>query len=106
MKLVYIIMGVNFIIRPYQPHDERQVRRICFETALYGKPIQAVFDDEAFISDAWLSYYWRFEPELFWVAADEERILGYLTGCADTALFQRRYLWRIVPSLVKQFLIR
>jgi len=97
---------MNFTIRPYQPSDERHVRRLCFETALYGRPIQSVFSDEAFISEAWLSYYWRFEPDLFWVAADDQGVLGYLTGSADTVLFQRRYLWRIAPSLMRQFLSR
>jgi ribosomal protein S18 acetylase RimI-like enzyme len=111
MELVYIIRvfpdqgqaDMNFLIRPYQPSDEQQVRRLCFETALYGRPIQPIFDDEAFISEMWLSYYWQFEPDLFWVAADEQRVLGYLTGSADTRQFQRRYLRRIIPSLLKRF---
>jgi GNAT superfamily N-acetyltransferase len=97
---------MNFTLRPYQVGDERPVRRLCFETALYGRSIQALCDDETFISDAWLSYYWRFEPELFWVAEGGGRVLGYLTGSADTVRFQGRYLWRVLPHLFSRFLTR
>src|SRR5437016_4518420 len=95
-----------FVIRPYQVSDERQVRRICFDTALYGNPIRDVFDDEAFIAEAWLSYYWRFEPQTFWVATEANRVAGYLTGCVDTSLFQRRYIWRVAPRLLTKFFRR
>jgi GNAT superfamily N-acetyltransferase len=97
---------MNYTLRLFQPADERPVRRLCFETALYGRPIEALCDDETFITDAWLSYYWRFEPELFWVAVKDDRVVGYLTGCANTKRFARRYLWQIAPHLVRLFLER
>jgi ribosomal protein S18 acetylase RimI-like enzyme len=91
-------------IRPYKPTDDPALRAICFETALYGQPIKPLLDDPELISDLWLRYYLRFEPEHCWVAEVEDLMAGYLTGCHDTGSFRRIFVRSILPGLVARFL--
>ncbi|TAN36687.1 MAG: GNAT family N-acetyltransferase [Verrucomicrobia bacterium] len=96
----------EIILRAYQPADEAAVRRICFETALFGGPIRSVLDDEALVSEALVGYYLRYATDLLFVAEVDGVVAGYLGGCADTARYRRTYAWRIAPWLVLRFLLR
>ena len=42
-------------IRAYDPADEREVRRICFRSALYGKPIERLINDPRLVTEALVS---------------------------------------------------
>ena len=94
------------IIRAYRPADEAVVRRICFETALFGGPMRTVLDDEALISEVLAGYYLRYAADLLVVAEVEGVVAGYLSGCADTARYRREYAWRIGPRVAGMFLLR
>jgi ribosomal protein S18 acetylase RimI-like enzyme len=89
-----------------RPEDEHAVRRICFDTALCGQTISPCIADERLVTDALLSYYLRFEPDLFFVADAGGRVAGYLTGCRDTRRFMRVYARTFVWPLVRDFLSR
>jgi ribosomal protein S18 acetylase RimI-like enzyme len=93
-------------IRSYQPTDETAVRRICFETALFGGPMRGVLDDEALVSETLVGYYVRYAADLLFVAEVQGAVVGYLCGCADTARYRREYAWRVVPRLAVLFLLR
>jgi ribosomal protein S18 acetylase RimI-like enzyme len=87
------------VIRPYHPGDESTVRRICFETALFGGPMAGHFDDPQLVSDTLLMYYLHYEPEHISVADAEGRVAGYVAGARDTRVFMRRYALYVAPRL-------
>lgn len=73
--------------------DWRMIRKLCCLTGASGDPI-----DEAhwgFFSDFWIGPYERLAPHWTYVirAQDENeapQIVGYLTGCPNTASFERK----------------
>jgi ribosomal protein S18 acetylase RimI-like enzyme len=93
----------HLIIRSYRAGDEDRVRGICFDTALFGRPMRGSFGDRRLVTDALLGYYLEFESESLLVAEVDGDVAGYLSGCLDTARFERLYARRIVPALAVRF---
>ena len=98
-------MAPALVLRAYDPADAAAVRRICFDTALFGQPLRPVFDDEALVAEALEGYYLRYEPELTFLADAAGTLAGYVSGCADTRLFHRRYARGIAQRLLGLFLL-
>jgi GNAT superfamily N-acetyltransferase len=96
----------DFLVRGYQPGDERGVRRICFDTALFGEPMAPLFDDLQLVTDALLAGHIRVEPASLFVAAADDRVVGYVAGAVDTSRFLRRCALRVGPTLAWDFLTR
>jgi ribosomal protein S18 acetylase RimI-like enzyme len=71
-------------IRAYEPRDRDPVRRICFETGYMGEPIAWQWRDGESFADLATGYYTDREPESTLVAERDGRVVGYLTGCADS----------------------
>jgi len=113
--------GAATLIRPYQPTDRPEVRRICCETGYMGSPSDWYWRDRESFADIWTGYYTDREPESAFVAVRDGQILGYLIGCVDTRkapsdasnflkqTFKRfllfrpgtaRYLWRTLSDLL------
>ena len=93
-------------VRPYSPRDEAAVRRICFETALYGQSMQPLLDDVDLVSEAFVGYYLQSEADNVLVAMDRGEVAGYLCACLDTERFERRFARRVAPRLLGRFLVR
>jgi len=91
------------MIRSYGDSDMAALRDICFHTALYGQSIEPLCGDREFIAEAVLGYYTRFERESLFVAEADNRVVGYLTGCADTKRFERLFARAVVPRLLFRF---
>lgn len=91
-------------IRLYQRADEAAVREICFQTALYGQPMQQAIPDPALISESLVGYYLRFEPDALWIAEESGQVVGYLSGGLDPRRYERRYVLSIAPRLGWLFL--
>lgn len=87
-------------VRAYRPSDAAAIRRICCETAFYGRSIPPAFSDPTFIADALVGYYLTWEPTTTWVADADGQVVGYLTGCLETRRYERLFLRRVVPRLV------
>ena len=87
------------LVRPYRPGDEETIRRICCDTALYGQPIDPLFQDRRFIADALLWYYMQFEQEALFVADAQGQAVGYLSGCLDTRRYESIFVQRVLPRL-------
>jgi ribosomal protein S18 acetylase RimI-like enzyme len=94
------------VIRPYEPRDRAAVREICCDTADKGGPMESFFPDRELLADLVTRYYTDYEPESALVAERDGRVVGYLTGCLDTARFRRVMAWRIVPVLLCRALVR
>ena len=93
-------------IRPYEPRDRPAVREICCDTADNGGPMESFFPDRELLADLVTRYYTDYEPQSAWVAERDSAVVGYLTGCLDTARFRRVMAWRIVPVLLGKALAR
>jgi ribosomal protein S18 acetylase RimI-like enzyme len=75
----------EFEIRAYQPGDREAIRRICCETGYIGEPIDWLWRDRESFADLITRYYTEREPESILVATRGDRVVGYLTGCVDSA---------------------
>ncbi|MBX3529216.1 MAG: hypothetical protein KF849_01330 [Rhizobiaceae bacterium] len=88
------------IVRPYEPRDREAVREICRRTAYRNKGSAAVFEDGELFADYWTSYYTDYEPQSTWVLELEGKVIGYLSGCVNTADHKRIMARRIVPAVI------
>ncbi|MCG3180844.1 MAG: hypothetical protein BIFFINMI_03207 [Phycisphaerae bacterium] len=91
----------RFAIRPFAPIDAPAVRAICIQAGWRGIPADSFLDHPEVWADFWTGYYLARQPQHCCVAADASgRVVGYLTGCPDTAAADRFVAWRVVPALV------
>jgi len=74
---------------PSGAEDWARVRQICCATAYAGAGLNDPLR-EKFFGRFWVGPYERLLPEWTRVVRDDEKILGYLTGCPDTRVFERR----------------
>ena len=95
-----------FSIRPYRPQDRQAVREICADTAFFGEPSEAFFEDRDLFNDLFSTYYTDFEPESLFVADFGGRAGGCLMGCLETRRHDRLWLGRIIPATVGRMLVR
>jgi ribosomal protein S18 acetylase RimI-like enzyme len=72
-------------IRPYRPADRAQLRAVAYATGYMGEPPAWYWRDVPSFVEIWSAWYTDHEPESAFVAADGDRVLGYLVGCVDTA---------------------
>ena len=74
-------------IRPYRADDREAVARICLLTAAGGGDATGVYSDDALMPEVFALPYVEYAPELAFVVADGDRVLGYALAVADTAAF-------------------
>lgn len=80
------------------PADWQAVRSLCCRSGNGGDPI-----DRArwpLFADLWIGAYQRLVPEWTYVAETEGRVVGYLTGCPDSAAFRRARRFRVTLPLL------
>jgi len=90
----------NLMVRPYDPADRAAVHRIAADTAFFGEPVEAFWEDRRLFCDVFISYYTDMEPEHGWVACADEEVVGFLMGCLNTATQRRRVVQAILPGVV------
>lgn len=91
-------------VRPYRPGDRGDrdaIARIFEQTGLFGEPVARYFPRDAFIADAAIRYYLRFESDWVLVAesSDSGQVVGYILGCPETARRSRHAVAWLVPTL-------
>ena len=72
-------------VRSFIAGDREAVRDICYRTGLMGEPDDGFWRHKESWADLWTSYYTDREPESLYVATMDDSVVGYLTGCMDTA---------------------
>lgn len=89
-------------IRPYQPTDRDAVRRIYADTAFFGEPVEAYFDDRGLFADLGIDAYLDHYSQYAWVAGGAETVVGYIVGCplGDTEI-RRHNLARLPRVLLR-----
>lgn len=91
-------------IRPYQPADRAAVFRIAADTAFFGEPVEAFFEDRRLFCEAFYRAYTDLEAEQGWVACAGDNVVGFLMGCTDTVCLRRRLARQILPEIFWQIL--
>jgi GNAT superfamily N-acetyltransferase len=86
------------LIRLYRTADRQAVWDIACDTADRGKPIENFFPDRKLAAEMLMRYYTDYEPGALWVAECEKKVVGYLSGCLDSARYSRVMAWRIMPG--------
>ncbi len=94
----------DLIVRPFQKDDRQAVFRIGGDTAFFGEPIEAYMEDRNAFLDAFYAYYTDIEPEHSWVACADNEVVGFLTGCIDTRVYNRKIRDVIVPRVIRNVL--
>ena len=72
-------------VRSYEAGDRAAVRYICYRTGFMGEPADGFWRHKESWADLWTSFYTDREPESLYVATMDDSVVGYLTGCMDTA---------------------
>ena len=80
------------------PADWQAVRSLCCRSGNGGDPIDPA--RWPLFAELWIGPYQRLVPEWTYVAEAEGRVVGYLTGCPDTAAFRRARRFRITLRLL------
>lgn len=80
------------------PADWEAVRSLCCRTGDGGDPIEPT--RWPLFAELWIGPYQRLVPEWTYVAEAAGRIVGYLTGCPDTAAFRRALRFRVTLRLL------
>jgi ribosomal protein S18 acetylase RimI-like enzyme len=94
----------EIVVRPYQCEDRAALHRIAADTAFFGEPVEREMDDRRLLLDFLYVYYTDYEPEHVWVACAGDEVVGFLTGCTDTARKDRIFNRRILPRVVGRVL--
>ncbi len=66
---------------PYQPHHRDAVRTIYADTAFFGAPVEAYFDDRGLFADLGIDSYLEHYADYAWVAESDGSVVGYIVGC-------------------------
>ncbi len=94
---------MDAVIRAFKPADRPMIRKIFKDTAFHSESYNHFFDDGEWLADIMTSGYTDFEPESSFVAEQNGDIIGYLTGTLDTARYERRWVFRILPRVALRF---
>jgi GNAT superfamily N-acetyltransferase len=67
------------VIRPFSPADTDAVHQIGADTALYGAPVEAIFEDRRLFIDIFMRHYTTYKPRFrrALVAAAGRALRGY-----------------------------
>jgi ribosomal protein S18 acetylase RimI-like enzyme len=96
--------GLTAFIRPYQPGDREALLNIGADTAFFGEPIEHYMEDRTIFMDSFYSYYTDYEPQHAWVACEQNRVVGFLTGAVNSHKHARIMQQRILPAVLGKFL--
>jgi len=77
-------------LRPYRPGDLDALYDICLLTGDSGKDATGLYADPRLIGHIYSAPYGVLAPELAFVAEDEQGVVGYVVGVADTRAFDER----------------
>ncbi len=87
-------------IRPYCPADRPAIRRIYADTAFFGEPVEAYFDDRNLFADLGIEVYLRAFAEHALVAEQAGEVMGYVLGSPKGDGDVHRRMLAHVPGVV------
>ncbi|MCR4407655.1 MAG: GNAT family N-acetyltransferase [Anaerolineae bacterium] len=94
----------DVLVRPYRPEDRAGVRRVYADTAFFGEPVEAFFDDRELFADLGVSVYTDCYADYIFVADSQGEVVGYILGSpagdADVRAHAIKSLPRVLGRLV------
>jgi ribosomal protein S18 acetylase RimI-like enzyme len=78
------------VIRAYHRADLDALYDICLDTGNGGQGARHLFDDPRLLGHAYVGPYVTFEPDLAFVAEDDDGVCGYAIATADSVAFEDR----------------
>ncbi len=87
-------------IRQYRKDDREFVRNIAWDTAFIGRPADIFFAGRNILTDFLTLYFTDFEPESCFVAENQGRVVGYLTGAKSKSILSGIFQFKIMPCLL------
>lgn len=84
--------------------DWQAVRSLCCRTGNGGDPIDPA--RWPLFAELWIGPYQQLLPEWTYVAEADGQVVGYLTGCPDTAAFRRARRFRVTLRLLVAIALR
>lgn len=87
-------------IQPYQPCHRDAVRRIYADTAFFGEPVEAYFNDRNLFADLGIDIYLNHYPNYTLVAETADGVAGYITGCPGGPAAIRRHTLAALPGIL------
>jgi ribosomal protein S18 acetylase RimI-like enzyme len=76
------------VIRPFTLLDLPGMYRVCLRTGDSGRDATALYHDPDLLAHVYAAPYPIADPGLTFVAADDEGVVGYIVGTADTYGFE------------------
>jgi ribosomal protein S18 acetylase RimI-like enzyme len=73
------------LVRKFAAADKQAVQDICYLTGYMGDSAERIWGHKQSFVEVWTSYYIEQEPESLYVATLDDSVVGYLTGCLNTA---------------------
>jgi len=89
-------------IRPFVVEDTKAVLQIVADTAFFGEPVENFLEDRHLFCDVFYRYYTTFQSKNCWVAMSNQNIVGFLAGCLETKTQVRRWVYSILPTVLKK----
>jgi GNAT superfamily N-acetyltransferase len=80
------------------PADWAAIRSLCCRTGNAGQPLDR--ERWPLFEELWIGPYQRLVPDWTYVAEVDGRVVGYLTGCPDTAALRRARRFRVTLRLL------
>jgi GNAT superfamily N-acetyltransferase len=80
------------------PADWSAIRSLCCRTGNGGEPIDR--DRWPLFAELWIGPYQHLVPDWTYVAEVDGQVVGYLTGCPDTAALRRARRFRVTLRLL------
>jgi ribosomal protein S18 acetylase RimI-like enzyme len=78
------------VIRPYQAHDLDALHDICLKTGDSGADGTHLYADPRILGEIYAAPYGVLQPDLAFVAQDDQGVAAYVVGAADTRAFEAR----------------
>lgn len=72
-------------IRKFVPADRPAIEDICYQTGFMGNSAENFWGHKTSFVEMWVAPYMDQEPDSLYVAVKDEKVVGYLTGCLNTA---------------------
>jgi GNAT superfamily N-acetyltransferase len=88
-------------IRKYNEGDREAIQDICYLTGYMGDSAAHFWRHKPSFVEVWTSYYRDHEPTSVYVAIRDDSVVGYLTGCVDTASATKSE--DLIGSVIKKY---
>ena len=94
---------MTYEIRRATASDTAALSEICLRTAADGADASGQYDDPNLLGHFYVGPYVQLEPELAFVAADDDGVAGYIVGTADTNRFAAECEQHWFPRLRRRY---